>query len=309
MRWRYLSVDVVVRPRLNVGKPTAVVAVAAGGAAGRVRARVRADARGKRTGGRPGDRGRARRAPEPPSDPTPVPESRADSGTAAAARTCAVPGTGGVDARAVAGDPSRRPPRWTHRQQPADARRRRACRPALLRAGGHDLHTGSAGAGRTTTELSDPAAGPTTAPLGWDVYDDALLAETFDGDGGTGGVRRRRARACSAGSAPWGTIASAGRARQAPATRTPRPARSPMSAGGSGPGGSGPGQGPSLGLFGAAGGSGAGMALLTLLGHGVRLAAAGAPAEESFPHIDGHVAAVGVRPSDRSPGLVRLPAD
>ena len=83
----------------------------------------------------------------------------------------------------------------------------------------------------------------------------------------------------------------------------------PMSAGGSGPGGSGPGQGPSLGLFGAAGGSGAGMALLTLLGHGVRLAAAGAPAKESFPHIDGHVAAVGVRPSDRSPGLVRLPAD
>ena len=82
-----------------------------------------------------------------------------------------------------------------------------------------------------------------------------------------------------------------------------------MSAGGSGPGGSGPGQGPSLGLFGAAGGSGAGMALLTLLGMACGWLLLAPDRQESFPHFDGHVAAVGVRPSDRTPGLVRLPAD
>ena len=116
----------------------------------------------------------------------------------------------------------------------------------------------------STTELSGPAAGHTTAPMGWDVSDDVLLAETFDDDGGAGAFHPGPS-AVFRGLGALGTIAS-------PVERNRRgdvnpPSRAdPMSAGGSGPGGSGPGQGPSLGLFGAAGGSGAGVALLTLLG-------------------------------------------
>jgi outer membrane biosynthesis protein TonB len=114
-------------------------------------------------------------------------------------------------------------------------------------------------------ELSGPAAaGPTTAPLGWDVYDDALLAETFEDDGGaetfgSGG------HAVFRGLGALGTIASPAERNRRQDANPPSRAE-PMSAGGSGSGGSGPGQGPSLGLFGAAGGSGAGMALMTLLG-------------------------------------------
>jgi len=114
-------------------------------------------------------------------------------------------------------------------------------------------------------ELSGPApAGPTTAPLGWDVYDDALFAETFEDDGGAGSFGSG-AHAVFRGLGALGTIASPVERNRRHDANPPSRAE-PMSAGGSGPGGSGPGQGPSLGLFGAAGGSSAGMALLTLLG-------------------------------------------
>ena len=109
----------------------------------------------------------------------------------------------------------------------------------------------------------DPAAS-TSAPLGWDVYDDVLLAETFDSNGGTGSLAAGTP-AVFRGLRALGQIRPAverdRRHDAAPASRA-----EPVPAGGSGPGGSGPGQGQSLGLFGAAGGSGAGMALLTLLG-------------------------------------------
>jgi hypothetical protein len=109
----------------------------------------------------------------------------------------------------------------------------------------------------------DPAAS-TSAPLGWDVYDDALLAETFDSNGGTGSLAAG-APAVFRGLRALGRIGPAverdRRHDVAPASRA-----EPVPAGGSGPGGSGPGQGQSVGLFGAAGGSAAGMALLTLLG-------------------------------------------
>ena len=115
-----------------------------------------------------------------------------------------------------------------------------------------------------TTELSGPTAGPTTAPMGWDVSDDMLLTETFDGDGGTGAFGAGPP-AVFRGLGALGTIASPVERNRRSDVNPPSRAE-PMSAGGSGPGGPGPGQGPSLGLFGAAGGSGAGMALLTLLG-------------------------------------------
>jgi hypothetical protein len=115
-----------------------------------------------------------------------------------------------------------------------------------------------------TTEVSGPAAGSTTAPLGWDVYDDVLLTETFNDDGGAGTLGAGP-HAVFRGLGALGTIRSPVERNRRSDANPPSRAE-PMSAGGSGRGGSGPGQGPSLGLFGAAGGSGAGMALLTLLG-------------------------------------------
>jgi outer membrane biosynthesis protein TonB len=108
-----------------------------------------------------------------------------------------------------------------------------------------------------------PAA--TTAPLGWDVYDDTLYAEIGDGgDGGSGGFGDG-APSVIRGLSVLGTMRAAAE-RDKDRDAQPASHAEPISAGGSGPGGSGPGQGPSLGLFGAAGGSGAGIALLTLLG-------------------------------------------
>ena len=113
-------------------------------------------------------------------------------------------------------------------------------------------------------ESSDPVAGPATAPLGWDVYDDVLLADTFNGGGGAG-TFGPGPPAVFRGLGALGTIASPVERNRRHDANAPSRAES-MPAGGSGPGGAGPGQGQSLGLFGAAGGSGAGMALMTLLG-------------------------------------------
>ncbi|MGH2978696.1 MAG: hypothetical protein ACRDLQ_03545 [Solirubrobacterales bacterium] len=130
-------------------------------------------------------------------------------------------------------------------------------------APGPTIFTAAAQAPVTAIGAPD-ATSPTTEPLGFDVYDDALFAETLDEGGGAGGLGGGVPPAAGTFSA-LGAIGSAVEGDKhddaKPASRA-----DPMSAGGSGPGGSGPGQGPSLGLFGAAGGSGAGMALLTLLG-------------------------------------------
>ena len=123
--------------------------------------------------------------------------------------------------------------------------------------------TPAAQAPATPIESSDPV-GPTTAPLGWDVYDDVLLAESFNDDGGAGSIGAR-APAVFRGLGALGTIASPVK-RDRHQDANPPSRAEPISGGGSGPGGSGPGQGPSPGLFGAAGGSSAGMALLSLLG-------------------------------------------
>jgi hypothetical protein len=143
--------------------------------------------------------------------------------------------------------------------------------------GGHDSSTQGASpfadsAPTTFTTAQQPppthagiAATPaTTAPLGWDVYDDVVFADMVDGNGGGGGFGGPGARAIGG----FRVLAAAGDAAQRDKSRdaTPVSRAEPMSPGGSGPGGSGPGQGPSLGLFGAAGGSSSGMALLTLLG-------------------------------------------
>jgi hypothetical protein len=122
--------------------------------------------------------------------------------------------------------------------------------------------TAIAGTPPAGPSVPEPAA--TTAPLGWDVYDDALFAERLDGGAGLGGF---------GGSGPptigsFHTFSSIASAAQ---RNTPRDAKPPSHAeavapGGGGGGGSGFGQGPSPGLFGAAGGAGAGMALMTLLG-------------------------------------------
>lgn len=126
-------------------------------------------------------------------------------------------------------------------------------------------------AGSTLSVISDapPVAAPapepdaTTAPLGWDVYDDALFAETVDGAvaiGLGGGVPPSMG-----GFAGLNTIVyAAQRGKQHSAKPTSRPEA--MVPGGSSNGGTGTGNGASLGLFGAAGGAGAGMALMTLLG-------------------------------------------
>lgn len=104
----------------------------------------------------------------------------------------------------------------------------------------------------------------TAAPLGWDVYDDALFAETVDGD---------ETAAMLAGGGPpalggLGLLGSISRSitpdKHRDAAAGSRANATP--AGGSGPGGRGPGPGQSMGLFGGGGGASAGIALLTLLG-------------------------------------------
>jgi hypothetical protein len=141
--------------------------------------------------------------------------------------------------------------------------------------GAHDSATQSASPSAEsapttfTTVLQSPAihagvtaAPATTAPLGWDVYDDALFAEMIDSNAnGFGGPGARAIGGFRVLSAVADTPQRDSSDDAKPASRA-----EPMSSGGSGPGGSGPGQGSSLGLFGGAGGSGAGMALLTLLG-------------------------------------------
>jgi hypothetical protein len=129
-------------------------------------------------------------------------------------------------------------------------------------------------------ESSDPAVGPTTAPLGWDVYDDVLLADTFN-DGGGAGTFGTGAPAVFRGLGALGTIVSPVERNRRDDANPPSRAES-LPAGGSGPGGSGPGQGKSLGLFGAAGGSGAGMALLTLLGMACTWLLLAPPPKRSF---------------------------
>jgi hypothetical protein len=184
--------------------------------------------------------------PEPPPPPEPVP-SQEPAESAPEPPPAPEPAPSAVD-----------PP-----QQPSDAAAHPGTATAYEPASATFTPEAQAPAA-PTTELSGPAAGPTTAPLGWDVYDDVLLTETFDGDGGAG-TFGAGARAVFRGLGALGTIASPVK-RDRRDDASPASRAEPMSAGGSGPGGSGPGQGPSLGLFGAAGGSGAGMALLTLLG-------------------------------------------
>jgi hypothetical protein len=136
-------------------------------------------------------------------------------------------------------------------------------------------HAASPAPSVTVTTPSPPAAAPaptvavvdpqlTAAPLGWDVYDDALFAETVDGDKGS---------AVLAGGGPpavggLGVLGPASRSiareKHKDAAAGSRPNATPV--GGSGPGGGGPGHGPSMGLAGSGGGGGAGIALLMLLG-------------------------------------------
>ena len=158
--------------------------------------------------------------------------------------------------------------------QPADDQGQPASRPAAeedRNAGTHSVAPAPELPGPDLSTISQaplvaapaPAPDATTAPLGWDVYDDALFAETMDGGvaGGFGGG----VPPSLGGFGGIGTIASAAqRTRQHHAKPTSRPEA--MVPGGSGNGGTGPGNSTSLGLFGAAGGTGAGMALMTLLG-------------------------------------------
>jgi hypothetical protein len=209
----------------------------------------------------PGGTGEPAGATEPPIDSAPVPESPPIPEPPRPPDPAPSP-----EPAASAPEP---PPAPEPAASPVDPPQQPAERDAVAHAGPSSFEpaattfTPAAQAPAVPIESSDPA-GPTTAPLGWDVYDDVLLAETFKDDGGAG-TFGAGAPAVFRGLRALGTIAS-------PVERDRRhdanpPSRAePMSAGGSGPGGSGPGQGPSLGLFGAAGGSGAGMALLTLLG-------------------------------------------
>ena len=108
-------------------------------------------------------------------------------------------------------------------------------------------------------------ASPTTEPLGWDVYDDALFAETLDDDGGTGAADFGGGTPTAIGGiAALGAIGPAVE-RDKHDDAEPVSRADPMPVGGIGPGGSGSGQGPSLSLFGGSGGGAAGIALLTLL--------------------------------------------
>ena len=104
----------------------------------------------------------------------------------------------------------------------------------------------------------------TAAPLGWDVFDDALYAETVDGDETTA-ILAGGGPPALGGLGVLGPISrSIAREKHRDAAAGSRPNATP--AGGSGPGGGGPGPGPSMGMFGGGGSAGAGIALLTLLG-------------------------------------------
>jgi hypothetical protein len=158
--------------------------------------------------------------------------------------------------------------------QPADGHGQPAAKPTAeegRNAGTHSAAPAPEFPGPALSVISEaaPVAAPpsapdaTTAPLGWDVYDDALFAETVDGEAAIGlgdGVPP-----ATGGFAGLNTIASAAqRGKQHHAKPASRPEA--MVPGGSSNGGTGTGNGASLGLFGAAGGAGAGMALMTLLG-------------------------------------------
>jgi hypothetical protein len=112
--------------------------------------------------------------------------------------------------------------------------------------------------------LAPPETQLTAAPLGWDLYDDALFAESVDGD--------ESAAALAGGGPPsfggLGVLGAMSRSiaheKHRDAAAGSRPNATP--AGGSGPGGGGPGPGQSMGLAGGGGGASAGIALLMLLG-------------------------------------------
>ena len=209
----------------------------------------------------PGIAGEPAATPDASTDPPPVPESPPIPEPPPPPEPVPSP-----EPAASAPEP---PPAPEPAASPVEPPQQTADRDTVVHAGPASFEpaaatfTPSAQAPAAPVESSAPTA-PTTAPLGWDVYDDALLAETFDDAGGTGSLGAA-VPAVFRGLGALGTIASPVK-RDRRSDANPPSRAEPMSAGGSGPGGSGPGQGPSLGLFGAAGGSGAGMALLTLLG-------------------------------------------
>ena len=200
--------------------------------------------------------------PEPTSEPAPPPEQ---------------PPSGGDPAPPPEPPPAPAPPPPPESQEPAsDPATPAADEHRQAPSDGNDHTASPASEPVTYTPVQHapdtPTASPdqpavTTAPLGWDVYDDALVADLGNNDNGTGGI---------AGGAPpairalhvLGSIRTAGTAAKQQEHGDTKPASraAPVSGGGSGPGGSAPGQGPSLGLFGAGGGSGAGVAFLMLLG-------------------------------------------
>jgi outer membrane biosynthesis protein TonB len=182
--------------------------------------------------------------PQPQPEPTPLPQESqvpADTPAAPAEGQPAVPDRGGDGSNRDAPSQHTSPS-----SQPVPTSFTAAAQVPVTGAGPSD------------------AAPATTAPLGWDVYDDDLFAETLDGDGGAGGLGGALPPSIGGLTALGASGSAVERNKHHGAT--PASHADPMSGGGSGPGGSGPGQGPSLGLFGAAGGSSAGMALLTLLG-------------------------------------------
>jgi outer membrane biosynthesis protein TonB len=101
----------------------------------------------------------------------------------------------------------------------------------------------------------------TTEPLGWDVYDDTLLAEKLD-DGGLVTAFGGGMPPSAGGLAILGGIGPVTDRDKRGAAEPPARANA-TPAGGSGPGGPGPGPGPSAGMSGA-GGGGAGIALMLL---------------------------------------------
>ena len=117
-----------------------------------------------------------------------------------------------------------------------------------------------------TAPSAVPVADPqlTAAPLGWDVYDDALFAESVDGDESTAALAGGGPPALGGLSVLGGISRSIAHSKHRDSAAGSRPNATP--AGGSGPGGGGPGPGQSMGLFGGGGGASAGVALLTLLG-------------------------------------------
>jgi hypothetical protein len=137
-------------------------------------------------------------------------------------------------------------------------------------------HDAGASTEQATTSWSPAAQAPstaddlvqitpaTTAPLGWDVYDDALVADLHQDGGAAVGMIGGGDPPSFGGFRALGGIGPA--AAQDRRRDTEPPSRAIAAPAGSMPGGPGPSQGPSMGLFGAAGGASAGVALLTLLG-------------------------------------------